>query len=152
MLPRSANLLYHPRRTSTLPLPLRPLIQSRFASTISAGSSGTGDNSVAYPFPKHPRPTPHEIFHLRPGASQRDIKARCTFGYKRPNPLLDNIFLRRLRACPYTPSGFTPLSKSTRKYMSFTLSGHNSRVRHPYRKGSSPLVSPHPAQLVWSMG
>lgn len=152
MLPRSANLLYHPRRTSTLPLQLRPLIQSRFASTISAGSSSAEDNSVAYPFPKHPRPTPHEIFHLRPGASQRDIKARCTFGYKRLNPLSNNISLCRLRACPHTPSGFTTLSKSTRKYMSFPLSGHYSCVRHTYRKGSSTLVNPHNPQLVWSMG
>jgi len=76
MLHRSAN--FQSQRTPALPLQLRLLIQSRLASTVSAGSSSTGDNgsSVAYPFPKHPRPTPHEIFHLRPGASQRDIKAR----------------------------------------------------------------------------
>lgn len=39
-------------------------------------STSTSSSSQRYPFPKHSRPTPHEIFHLRPGASQRDIKAR----------------------------------------------------------------------------
>ncbi|KAL6301720.1 hypothetical protein BKA93DRAFT_818870 [Sparassis latifolia] len=29
-----------------------------------------------YPFPTHAHPTPHQIFHLPPGASQKDIKAR----------------------------------------------------------------------------
>ncbi|KAI0711540.1 hypothetical protein C8Q76DRAFT_737027 [Earliella scabrosa] len=46
---------------------LRPSVgQARYAST-SAGS---------YPFPNHPHPTPHQIFHLPIGASQKDIKAR----------------------------------------------------------------------------
>lgn len=31
----------------------------------------------AYPFPKHAHPTPHDIFHLSPGASQAEIKQRC---------------------------------------------------------------------------
>ncbi|EPS94893.1 hypothetical protein FOMPIDRAFT_1079253, partial [Fomitopsis schrenkii] len=30
----------------------------------------------AFPYPKHERPTPHQIFHLPVGASQQDIKAR----------------------------------------------------------------------------
>ncbi|KAI0764751.1 hypothetical protein C8Q74DRAFT_1283706 [Fomes fomentarius] len=40
--------------------------QVRYAST-SAGP---------YPFPAHSRPTPHQIFHLPIGASQKEIKAR----------------------------------------------------------------------------
>lgn len=32
-----------------------------------------------YPYPTHPRPTPHQIFHLSPGATQDEIKKRCTF-------------------------------------------------------------------------
>lgn len=44
---------------------LRVLIHSRLASTMSQ-----------YPFPHHPRPTPHQIFHLSPSASQADIKSR----------------------------------------------------------------------------
>ena len=30
-----------------------------------------------YPFPAHANPTPREIFHLPPGASQAQIKERC---------------------------------------------------------------------------
>ncbi|KAG1799590.1 hypothetical protein EV424DRAFT_1439380 [Suillus variegatus] len=44
---------------------LRAVIHSRLASTMSQ-----------YPFPHHPRPTPHQIFHLSHGASQADIKSR----------------------------------------------------------------------------
>ena len=42
----------------------------RHASTSSA--------RPPFPFPSHARPTPHQIFHLPYGASQQDIKARCT--------------------------------------------------------------------------
>ncbi|KAG2141917.1 hypothetical protein DEU56DRAFT_270648 [Suillus clintonianus] len=44
---------------------LRALIHPRLVSTVSQ-----------YPFPHHPRPTPHQIFHLSHGASQADIKSR----------------------------------------------------------------------------
>lgn len=44
---------------------LRALIHSRLASTMPQ-----------YPFPHHPRPTPHQIFHLSHSASQADIKSR----------------------------------------------------------------------------
>lgn len=50
-------------------LRMRPSAASRHAST-SAG---------AYPFPTHARPTPHQIFHLPIGATQKDIKARCRY-------------------------------------------------------------------------
>ncbi|KAI0375010.1 hypothetical protein BV20DRAFT_961254 [Pilatotrama ljubarskyi] len=33
-------------------------------------------SSVAYPFPTHAHPTPHQIFHLPIGASQQQVKAR----------------------------------------------------------------------------
>jgi hypothetical protein len=46
---------------------------ARLASTSAASST-----SPRYPFPAHRNPTPHQIFHLSPGASQADIKARCT--------------------------------------------------------------------------
>ena len=49
-------------------LRLSKVPHARFAST-SAGP---------YPFPTHIRPTPHQIFHLPVGASQNEIKARCT--------------------------------------------------------------------------
>ncbi|OJA13168.1 hypothetical protein AZE42_06224 [Rhizopogon vesiculosus] len=46
---------------------LRALVHLRLASTVSG---------TQYPFPQHPRPTPHQIFHLSYGASQADIKSR----------------------------------------------------------------------------
>jgi len=41
--------------------------QSRMASTST---------HRPFPFPAHSRPTPHQIFHLPPGASQKEIKQR----------------------------------------------------------------------------
>jgi hypothetical protein len=38
----------------------------------------SSSTSSRFPFPSHRNPTPHQIFHLLPGASQADIKARCT--------------------------------------------------------------------------
>ncbi|KAH8980509.1 hypothetical protein EDB86DRAFT_2980010 [Lactarius hatsudake] len=43
----------------------------RFASTSTSTST-----SPSFPFPTHCNPTPYQIFHLSPGASQADIKAR----------------------------------------------------------------------------
>ena len=31
-----------------------------------------------YPYPTHAKPTAHQIFHLAPGATQDEIKKRCT--------------------------------------------------------------------------
>ncbi|KAJ2973527.1 hypothetical protein NUW54_g12049 [Trametes sanguinea] len=47
-------------------LPRSGAHQARCAST----------SSVSYPFPSHAHPTPHQIFHLSPGATQSQIKAR----------------------------------------------------------------------------
>ncbi|KAF8512334.1 hypothetical protein JB92DRAFT_2812684 [Gautieria morchelliformis] len=58
--------------TKPLPVPLRHLVQTRFATT-SSGSQATPD---AFPFPRHANPSPHEIFHLPRGASQSEIKSR----------------------------------------------------------------------------
>ncbi|KAI0746567.1 hypothetical protein C8Q80DRAFT_1175944 [Daedaleopsis nitida] len=50
-----------------VPYSLRPSVnQARYAST-SAGP---------YPFPHHTHPTPHQIFHLPLGSTQKEIKAR----------------------------------------------------------------------------
>lgn len=49
---------------------LRAFAQLRLASTVSG---------TQYPFPRHPGPTPHQIFHLSYGASQADIKSRCSY-------------------------------------------------------------------------
>lgn len=51
--------------------------RSRYAS--SSSSSTSSSLPPRFPFPRHSRPTPHEIFHLPQGASQRDIKARCAY-------------------------------------------------------------------------
>jgi hypothetical protein len=52
---------------AAVPTDLLRLVQVRLASTTT----------TRFPFPTHPRPTPHQIFHLAPNASQSDIKARC---------------------------------------------------------------------------
>ncbi|KAF8075290.1 hypothetical protein FPV67DRAFT_1408319 [Lyophyllum atratum] len=66
-------VLHVPYRLSALPTQLHIIIQVRLASsTASRSSSGTHQ----YPYPTNTRPTPHQIFHLSPGASQKDIKAR----------------------------------------------------------------------------
>lgn len=49
----------------------------------SSGASGSSGSKARlppnpYPFPIHlKKPTPHEIFHLQAGCSQKDVKARC---------------------------------------------------------------------------
>ncbi|TFK66164.1 hypothetical protein BDN72DRAFT_161147 [Pluteus cervinus] len=58
------------QRIGSLPHGLHLLIGIRLASTVSDAPGSV------YPFPKHPRPTPHQIFHLSPSASQVEIKAR----------------------------------------------------------------------------
>ncbi|KAF8340996.1 hypothetical protein F5887DRAFT_849671, partial [Amanita rubescens] len=40
-----------------------------------AGTAASS-SSQKFPFPVHPKPTPHQIFHLPYGVSQRDIKTR----------------------------------------------------------------------------
>ena len=52
---------------AAVPTDLLRLVQVKLASTTT----------THFPFPTHPRPTPHQIFHLAPNASQSDIKARC---------------------------------------------------------------------------
>ena len=34
-------------------------------------------NPNPYPFPSNPDPTPYQIFHLLPDASEEDVKSRC---------------------------------------------------------------------------
>ncbi|KIJ30720.1 hypothetical protein M422DRAFT_783897, partial [Sphaerobolus stellatus SS14] len=65
----------HPSSFARLPSPLRQLIhvQTRYAST---SSSQTDHTKPPFPFPPHRNPTPHEIFHLRRGATPGEIKAR----------------------------------------------------------------------------
>ncbi|ESK94548.1 hypothetical protein Moror_8015 [Moniliophthora roreri MCA 2997] len=57
-------------RWALLPTQLQQLTQIRLASTASSSTSNP------FPFPEHPRPTPHEIFHLPYNASQEEIKLR----------------------------------------------------------------------------
>jgi hypothetical protein len=51
-----------------------PYAHSHLVTHARLASSST---SSRFPFPSHRNPTPHQIFHLSPGASQADIKARC---------------------------------------------------------------------------
>ncbi|KAG6909530.1 hypothetical protein DXG01_017087 [Tephrocybe rancida] len=57
-------------RLPALPSQLHILVQVRLFSS-------SGLRAVQqYPYPTLARPSPHQIFHLSPGASQKDIKAR----------------------------------------------------------------------------
>ena len=51
---------------------------STSAETFNSLSASSSSSTVQFPFPEHLRPTPYEIFHLRPGASPNAIKSRCT--------------------------------------------------------------------------
>ncbi|KAJ8591543.1 hypothetical protein M405DRAFT_734871 [Rhizopogon salebrosus TDB-379] len=62
-----ASQLFAPCRFGLSNVGLRALVHSRLASTVPGAQ---------YPFPRHPQPTPHQIFHLSYGASQTDIKSR----------------------------------------------------------------------------
>ncbi|RDB27689.1 hypothetical protein Hypma_003253 [Hypsizygus marmoreus] len=62
-----------PWHLSALPTQLHIILQVRLASTVS---HRTSECQQRYPYPSHARPTPHQIFHLSPGASQKDIKTR----------------------------------------------------------------------------
>ena len=44
----------------------------------TASSKEPPPSQNPYPYPTHAKPTPHEIFHLSPGATQNEIKERCT--------------------------------------------------------------------------
>ena len=54
---------------------------TRYA-TMSDARPGAGKEPSPFqdPYPSltHAKPTPHQIFHLRPGATQQEIKERCT--------------------------------------------------------------------------
>ena len=61
-----------------------------------------------YPYPTHPKPTPHQIFHLSPGATQNEIKKRCTSSIHILSISLDSDSNNnnRLRSRSHTPPRF----------------------------------------------
>lgn len=53
---------------------------ARYATIVSGDrifSKESPPFQSPYPYPTHPKPTPHQIFHLGPGATQDEIKKRC---------------------------------------------------------------------------
>ena len=54
-----------------------------------SGFASTTSSAAAFPFPTHPRPTAHQIFHLSPNATCKEIKARCNENHSRPLTLLN---------------------------------------------------------------
>ncbi|KAJ4468197.1 hypothetical protein J3R30DRAFT_3305559 [Lentinula aciculospora] len=51
-------------------------LASRLKTTNRLSSSNYSTKSQSFPYPKQANPTPHQIFHLPPNASQDDIKNR----------------------------------------------------------------------------
>ncbi|KAI0305584.1 hypothetical protein B0F90DRAFT_1923992 [Multifurca ochricompacta] len=43
---------------------------------VQKGTITTNSGTNPYPYPSHANPTPHQIFHLPPTASQKEVKAR----------------------------------------------------------------------------
>jgi len=63
--------MYVPLRTSRRGcIPQFSRLARRSASTANGSSN-------PYPYPSKLSPTPHEIFHLPPSASQKEVKSRC---------------------------------------------------------------------------
>jgi len=48
---------------------------ARYATISDSGKEPPPFHHL-YPYPAHPKPTPHQIFHLGPGATQQEIKER----------------------------------------------------------------------------
>src|SRR5258708_3703540 len=55
---------------------VRPISSS---SNLHATATATASEYI--PFPTHPRPTPHQIFHLPQTATDAEIKSRCEWGW-----------------------------------------------------------------------
>ncbi|KAF9445701.1 hypothetical protein P691DRAFT_734540 [Macrolepiota fuliginosa MF-IS2] len=58
----------------------------------------SGLSTTRFPFPNHPRPTPHEIFHLPTNASPSDIKSRYYDLVRHHHP--DSPHARTHTPCP----------------------------------------------------
>lgn len=54
-----------------------------------------------YPYPTHAKPTPHQIFHLSPGATQDEIKKRCTSSIRNLSLPLDSNSLLQWTTIDY---------------------------------------------------
>jgi len=61
--------MYAPLRTSYRRCSLQ-------ISRLADRSASTANGSNPYPYPSKSNPTPHEIFHLPPSASQKEVKSR----------------------------------------------------------------------------
>jgi hypothetical protein len=57
--------------------------------------------SNPYPYPTTKSPTPHQIFHLPPSATENDIKARCASPFSSPHPPLFIILYQTLTSSEY---------------------------------------------------
>jgi hypothetical protein len=61
---------------SHLPPQLRHLVDIYGVRHATTASSSSSSQSCLYPYPSNAHPSPHQIFHLPHGASQKDIKNR----------------------------------------------------------------------------
>ena len=86
---------------STLPCVHSHLHHAIGIAPTRLASTSTSSTSPKFPFPTYRNPTPHQIFHLSPGASQAEIKARCKSSFppsfQRPTQSLNSC--ARLRTC-----------------------------------------------------
>jgi hypothetical protein len=104
---------------------------------VSTSTSSTSPH-IQFPFPTHRNPTPHQIFHLPPGASQTEIKARCTpyffFFLASRRPTRSGC---RLRTCTDVSSRFDRRSGPPHERAPGAFSRHLQSLRHSPREISS---------------
>ena len=115
-------------RLSLLPFHLQLLVHARLAST-TASTSDAGSSSTSYPFPAHPNPTPHQIFHLPHSASQQEVKARCKQPpiFAVPRSMTDTM--NRLRPRARTPPRCPRMSCTAPRTTSRPIPGYLLCVR-----------------------
>lgn len=118
--------------------------QRGYATIVNDQPMNTG--SSRFPFPPHPNPTAHEIFHLTSGASQGDIKKRCRLGTEFSNARRFDFYSIRLRAREISSPGLAPLSPPLSGEGPVSVSIHHSCLRLPAR---CQYVSPTEREAIW---
>jgi len=88
-----------------------------------------------FPFPTHPSPTAHEIFHLPRGATQKEIKSRCalhlssSFGFGGFELNVPPPERYRLWISPLSPPRFPPLPVFARSQGPLAVPGDHCSIR-----------------------
>jgi len=113
-------------------------LSSRVWSNGYATIASDGNPTPKFPYPSHPNPTAHQIFHLATGASQKEIKSRCEhlfifFAFSAP--ICVDYELVRLHHPDSTDGRRLPPSVAHARF-------RNIKASYDYLRGHT--LSPHP--------